>query len=520
MVASNRKDADGDGDAHELKRQPQVYIERYQRLARNIIDLFLEIKQRSKALKPSESVKTPEQEHQSVKHKDPVVVLDYVRTAVRLLLADMEAHQQELRKRTTATEADLIQKVDELTEKTELLEKSEAAAVRKAEAMEVKLAQAEADVAKSLEENTKRMQHSEEEKKELQAQLQVLKDEAQMLNNWNSDNLRKLQDQQTQLEKFEQIKTKMALQQQKQQAQQQRVAKAQIRKMEAHEKGLHRIGDVEAQNHALSLQVTSLKEKLKALLNDKRYRENEDLQKTVQKLQERVQNHEATLRGKDEKIKRLTLQFEELKKNHQVTKQEHNRVYMELKKATTEQATTQAAGPDVAPVNAHLVEKWKEKLANREEEIGRLNQKMRNFLILEKKMDIQKRAFAEERSRYEFELNEWRTKLTQANEKIDRLGRVAPTPAMHLRDATMTGQVVDAPDSTMHSTGNARMSMTQSMQRSTSVGTIRVNRPRSAVTGRELPKSQLQASFASHSSSAVNSLAKNSSAHRGLTIVT
>merc|ERR1711904_360802 len=54
-----------------------------------------------------------------------------------------------------------------------------------------------------------------------------------------------------------------------------------------------------------------------------------------------------------------------------------------------------------------------------------LNGKFKHFLVVEKKMAIQKQAFEEERQRYEEEIDGFRLKLTSANGKVDKLRRAS-----------------------------------------------------------------------------------------------
>jgi hypothetical protein len=74
----------------------------------------------------------------------------------------------------------------------------------------------------------------------------------------------------------------------------------------------------------------------------------------------------------------------------------------------------------------YVTEVLKRKVMDSDEEIQKMKNKLRQIMVLEKKMEMQDRNFAQERNRYEVELSNWRQKLSTSQDRMSVLER-SPT---------------------------------------------------------------------------------------------
>merc|ERR1712078_209457 len=183
---------------------------------------------------------------------------------------------------------------------------------------------------------------------------------------------------------------------------------------------------------------------------------------TLIALQEEVKNQEALLRERQSKIRsledqltKLKLKLEKKEDEVQQCTKEYGRAYAALKKHMSEEKDETLAAADGVQSGsqkkgAYINEILRKKLQEKEEELQRLNGKFKHFLVVEKKMAIQKQAFEDERQRYEEEIDSYRLKLTSANERVDKLRRASMTSQPQMTQSTPQLTTLDNISSISH----------------------------------------------------------------------
>jgi len=156
------------------------------------------------------------------------------------------------------------------------------------------------------------------------------------------------------------------------------------------------------------------------------------LQEEVKKMEALLRERQSKIRSLEDQLTKLRLKLEKKEDQVQQCTKEYGRAYAALKKHMSEEKDETLAAADGMQGGSqkkgpYINEILRKKLQEKEEELQRLNGKFKHFLVVEKKMAIQKQAFEEERQRYEEEIDGYRLKLTSANEKVDKLRRASMT---------------------------------------------------------------------------------------------
>merc|ERR1719506_473574 len=166
---------------------------------------------------------------------------------------------------------------------------------------------------------------------------------------------------------------------------------------------------------------------------------------------------------------------------------EYDRLYAQFKAARNE---PQAALPTATtPAETHIEAQLRHKLKEKDEEIERLQKRLKGAFVAEKKGQLERAEFAAERERHAFDLDDWRVRATRlqmdteaaesraafAEQKLDRAERLGEKALAESRSAlTLTTAAPTSSYATLPSAGSA-------------TNLVRAPRPTSALTGRELP---------------------------------
>lgn len=242
-------------------------------------------------------------------------------------------------------------------------------------------------------------------------------------------------------------------------------------------------------------------------------------------MEEAGQRKQKEIEKLQDAVKKLTLKLEKKEEDLGQMTKEYTRVYEALKKQMGKDergAELGGAGADEQlQRHPYVAEVLRKKLQEREEDLARLNVKLRHFLIIEKKMAIQQKSFQDERERYESELSEWRIKLTKSEERVERLQRTISAPGFRgglgFADSDSTTLLPGQAEVALlgQSAGDASMAARPrgSIARPASAGVLAdgrrllpgaqasagargmnpgasISRPSSSITGRTLPASQ------------------------------
>jgi len=224
-------------------------------------------------------------------------------------------------------------------------------------------------------------------------------------------------------------------------AEHERIRKRQISKLRSYEKELADMQKTEQKNEKLKSELQELKDEVASLKVDSKHATLLALQEEVRKQEALLREKQSVIRSLEDQLTRLRLKLEKKEDEVQQSTKEYGRAYAALKKHMSEEKDETLAAGDGAQSGsqkkgAYINEILRKKLQEKEEELQRLNGKFKHFLVVEKKMAIQKQAFEDERQRYEDEIDGYRCKLTSANEKADKMRRAsASTPQLPIAEA-------------------------------------------------------------------------------------
>merc|ERR1719387_2744902 len=142
------------------------------------------------------------------------------------------------------------------------------------------------------------------------------------------------------------------------------------------------------------------------------------------------------------------------------------------------------------PAETHIEAQLRHKLKEKDDEIERLQKRMKGLMVAEKKGLLERAEFAAERERHVLDLDDWRQRATKlqmdteaaesraaiAEQKLDRAERLGERALAESRSSlTMTTAAPTSSYATLPSAGGSAANL------------LRAARPTSALTGRELP---------------------------------
>merc|ERR1719443_2793246 len=161
---------------------------------------------------------------------------------------------------------------------------------------------------------------------------------------------------------------------------------------------------VGAQRDDLLEQIAKLKREAHNLRRDQKHRQ-------VEQLEARLAQHERELTRMQEDIDKLEAaqhtigeRLEKKEEDLQQCAKEYGRVQAELNRRIEEDTNRHEQKEEdaskIVKQHPYVAEVLKRKVMEREEEIQKLQNKLRHIMVVEKKIELQERTFAEERDRY------------------------------------------------------------------------------------------------------------------------
>lgn len=538
--ASNERLAELEVSLESAKKTGDMKQEKLSRLHRGVVDIYLEV--RAKELgaatgseedgismqvspKKESAFEKPapgeglDKEQIGLLAKDPFTVLEFLRASLRILLSDRRRYEAELEKTIERRDANFLERQRGLQRDLDQANTRMEEELAENRRLQRRLAEAERQRQEVLDSGVDALAELREENSQLQEKLRIAEEETAMLNNWNSENMRHIQVQDDKLQKIPMMEAQLNTMATKNKAEQQKIVRSQKKKMQSLEKELGRSLKLEADNSRLEEMVQILQRENIALRKARNEPQLERLELKSKRMEEAGLRKSKEIDKLQDAVKKLTLKLEKKEEDLVQMSKEYSRVYDALKKQMgKDERSSEAGGGGDEQLQRHpyVAEVLRKKLQEREEDVQRLNVKLRGFLIIEKKMVIQQKSFQDERERYEAELSEWRIKLTKAEERIDRLQRSQSNPGFFRGGSTdgagdtlagvegagleSTGDssVLARPRSSVSlrpqsATPDGRRTVQPGVLPSASMGNLSTSsaaRPSSSITGRRLPASQ------------------------------
>lgn len=483
-------------ELEELCFQSEQKAERYARAQGAIVDLYLEVRSRvagkGKALAERADVEGQGEmeDRDTLLQKDSVLLVESMTSTLRQLFAFRKRHEAELEKTVQRNHASFEGRLNCQQQELDGARRELQAKQQERAKLEQRINEMEKTRFEETQKSSAVLQELREKNASLQEKVKFAQEETTMLNGWNTENMRHIQEQDEKLQKVPQLKKQMQGIVQKVKADHERLRKRQFSKLRSYEKELADMQKTEQKNEKLRSELQELKTEVGALKLDSKHA-------TLIALQEEVKNQEALLRERQSKIRsledqltKLKLKLEKKEDEVQQCTKEYGRAYAALKKHMSEEKDETLAAVDGGQGGSqkkgpYINEILRKKLQEKEEELQRLNGKFKHFLVVEKKMAIQKHAFQEERQRYEEEVDGYRLKLTKANEKVDKLRRASapsPQPPMGTQSTPQLSSLDHISAITHASDTHGNVGSTSKVQRtrpsSASINAVLVSRPR------------------------------------------
>ena len=117
------------------------------------------------------------------------------------------------------------------------------------------------------------------------------------------------------------------------------------------------------------------------------------------------------VRSLDETVRRLELKLEARERASASLQREYDRLYAQFKAARNEPQAAQPAA--TTPPETHIEAQLRYKIREKDEEIERLQRRLKAAMVAEKKGQLERAEFAAERDRHAFDLDDWRARATR-----------------------------------------------------------------------------------------------------------
>jgi chromosome segregation ATPase len=481
-------------ELEDMSQQSEQKADRFGRAQGAIVDLYLEIRSRvaGKGKTTAERADVEgqgEEEHKdALLQKDSVLLVESMTSTLRQLFAFRKRHEAELEKtaqRNHASFEDRLasqqQELNEVREALQAKQRERAELQRKVEDMEKLRFQ-------ETQKNSTMLEQLRERNSGLQEKVKFAQEETQMLNSWNTDNMRHIQEQDEKLQKVPQLEKQLQGIVQKAKLDHERMRKRQVSKLRGYEKELDDMKKTEQKNEKLKMELQELRTEVNALKSDSKHGTLVMLQEEVKKMEALLRERQAKIRSLEDQLTKLRLKLEKKEDEVQQCTKEYGRAYAALKKHMSEEKDETLAAADGVQGGSqkkgpYINEILRKKLQEKEEELQRLNGKFKHFLVVEKKMAIQKQAFEEERQRYEEEIDGYRLKLTSANEKVDKMRRASLQSQPATTQSTPQLTTLDNISSIAHASDVPGGSKAQRKRPgSASLQAVMASRPRASVS--------------------------------------
>jgi len=345
----------------------------------------------------------------------------------------------------------------------------------------------------------------------LEKELEDINAQALLLNQFNSETLRHIVDQENQIQQIPEKKQQIQLQAAQSKIEQKHFEEGLCDELRRNEKQMGPKSRLEADQQRLQREVESLRTEARNLKNNADASHRKDLKSQSEKLSSLLKKNEQIADTKERKVRNFEVQLRAKEKNVAELREECTRVKNDLKQrlAAREARLKAEAKRNEAQTNTmiikdnkYIAEVLKEKLQKREKAAGKLKGKLSQVAVLESKMELRERMFDGERHRFENELDYCRLN-TAENTEVDEEASddtcsFAPESPRSPSDTEPRWSIEEARFESRQSRKLSRRSSDtsqlpkQQLRQADVDGSpvLRHPRPSSAVTGRQLPASQ------------------------------
>ncbi|CEM30588.1 unnamed protein product [Vitrella brassicaformis CCMP3155] len=450
-------------------------VDRYGKLQKVIVDLYLELRSRTwegpKAL-------DVEKDRLALMVKDPVVVLDYIRAGIRILLADAARTQEQIQREMQQQGASLRLHAQQMEEQFHNMTDERAAALNDVQALSERVDELEREKERTHTAHQKVLEDIDKERCEFKDKIREYKDEINLLNTWNAEHAKKLKEQESQLDRIPHLEQQVASLQRKHLVEVHQLQTYHARENILAQKEIGKIAGIEAENTQLQKRFKHLRQELHSAKHNLTQRRHSEAEARCRRLEEALTRRSKDLQTSEQALRKSLLKLERRDRQLEQMKQEYTKLLDEFKKLRAaqplggEKAKTlayststpdlKASGEEGAGVGGagqqpFLATVLKRKLLDREQEIVNLNRKLRNFLVIEKKAAIQSKVFEDERHRMEQMIDDYRTQLTESEEKVAKLHQSLSksASAAQLHTATKDMSPFDAAEDDTHTLSSA-----------------------------------------------------------------
>eukprot|EP00746_Dinoflagellata_sp_MGD_P161048 gnl/MRDRNA2_/MRDRNA2_88067_c0_seq1.p1 gnl/MRDRNA2_/MRDRNA2_88067_c0~~gnl/MRDRNA2_/MRDRNA2_88067_c0_seq1.p1 ORF type:complete len:623 (+),score=166.83 gnl/MRDRNA2_/MRDRNA2_88067_c0_seq1:69-1937(+) len=363
--------------------------------------------------------------------REPLHIVESVHNLLKQIFAAHQRREAEVEEEIRSNDIDFKPRLAALSEGLEKvkleLEQETDACTQVQEAFERR----QAEIEEVRNDGVNRSDTLLREQTALSAQLERSASEATLLNLWNAESLRHIQDQDEKMEKIPQKMKQAQSVAKRSHLEKENVEQALLNKMRVYEKQLSQKGNREAQRDRLLEELAKLRREAHNLRRDQKH-------KAAEQLEARLAQHERELARMEEDIVKLETAHHTIgqrlgkkEEDLQQCAKEYGRVQAELQRRIEDRTNAQEQKEEdagkIVQQHPYVAQVLKRKVMEREEEIHKLQNKLRHIMVVEKKMELQERIFAEERNRYEVELSNWRQKLGRTEDRMSFVLARSPT---------------------------------------------------------------------------------------------
>merc|ERR1719235_2791202 len=443
-----------------------------------LVDLLLEVRSLAGG---------PDADPKSLQRQPISILLEQTRTAVRLLVDQKQRQVQAAKDREEEKEKNLLKHLHDLTRQVDDLKESRDEALADLQAWQGKLENSLQDKSNNAEQQQKQSLELQEQLKTANDKIANMEKETKLLYSSTSEFVRRINEQELQLKKAATLEMQMEKREKLHKKGLEACEKQQHAKIDEYERELMRSGDVQLVNEKLQGRIDQLEKQCAQLRRLPALRKADELAKQLATASAISERRGKEVRRLEETVRRLELKLDARERASASLQREYDRLYAQFKAARNE---PQAAQPTATtPNETHIEAQLRHKLKEKNEEIERLQKRLKALMVAEKKGQLERAEFSAERERHALDLDEYRQRATRlqmdteaaeqratmAEQKLDRAERLGERALAESRSAlTLSTAAPMSSYATLPSAGSA-------------ANLLRAPRPTSALTGRELP---------------------------------
>ncbi len=411
-------------EVEERRNALQERIDRVDRIENTIIDLFLEMKDRS--TEAADAVVDVDKERLELKKKNPLVVLDMLRASLRVLLGFKDDFEDELRGRLDRRKGEVEESRDRLErENAELVGALEAArqaqeAAEKAlgaerEEHDTALRQSE-EVVRNIRQDNVEVSRivAEREKKvtELQAALES-KD-------------RVIGEKDLRLMRVSQLESQLMVNKMQNKFDLAKVQASHVTSLKTYAGEVRKFSRTEASLEAAQAEIAMLKQQVHSYRTNLNTKKIADSEKKVSELTRQAERLKQVVAGKEKELRSAKYVAETSQQKMGELKTEYDKLYQAVEAQRRADARRQTKKRAImktkAEANPFYVEIYKARLKEKEQEVEELSGKVRRLLAGQHRSTMVQRAHQAERRNLETELAEMRSASAGGIRQIDQNG--------------------------------------------------------------------------------------------------